>query len=247
MLSLLICDDDAQMLSRLEQEARRVLTVGGIEAKIAVYGDSDELSNSVLSSCDIALLDIDFENSKKNGMDIARSIRAFREDAVIIFVTNYIEYAPEGYEVRAFRYILKNRLDRDLGQHIIEAAELLRSHNDIYKLQVNGEIIDIPVKDILYLEVMHHSVTVYVKDTKNTKAYNIYASLSDLERNLEPLGFLRIHKSYLVNMRHLRRLQCREALLDTGAALPVSEKSYRKSKNKYLLWRGGGTVRWNIL
>lgn len=238
MLGVLICDDDARMLECLEQETRRVLSANGIEAKIAVYSDSDELTDSVLSSCDIALLDIDFENSKKNGMDIARSIRAFREDAVIIFVTNYIEYAPEGYEVRAFRYILKNRLDRDLEPYIIEAAELLRSHNDIYKLQVNGEIIDVPIKDILYLEVMHHSVTVYVKGTKNTKSYSLYASLSEVERELEPLGFLRIHKSYLVNMGHLRKLQCREALLDDGIALPVSEKSYRDSKSKYLLWRG---------
>lgn len=238
MLSVLICDDDAQILAHLEQEARRVLSANGIEAKIAAYSDSDALTDSVLFSCDIALLDIDFENAKRNGMDIARSIRAFREDTVIIFVTNFIEYAPEGYEVRAFRYILKNRLERELEQYILEAADLLRSHNDIYKLQVNGEIIDVPVKDILYLEVMHHSVTVYVKDGKSTRTYSLYASLSDMEKELEPLGFLRIHKSYLVNMRHLRKLQCREALLDSGAALPVSEKSYRDSKSKYLLWRG---------
>lgn len=238
MLSVLICDDDAQILAYLEQEARRVLSANGIEAKIAAYSDSDALTDSVLFSCDIALLDIDFENAKRNGMDIARSIRAFREDTVIIFVTNFIEYAPEGYEVRAFRYILKNRLERELGQYILEAADLLRTHNDIYKLQVNGEIIDVPVKDILYLEVMHHSVTVYVKDGKSTRTYSLYASLSDLEKELAPLGFLRIHKSYLVNMRHLRKLQCREALLDSGAALPVSEKSYRDSKSKYLLWRG---------
>ncbi len=238
MLSVLICDDDAETRKLLEIQTRHILDAGGIEAEISALGDIEELNGGTLSGCDIALLDIDFENSKKSGMDIARALRAVREDAVIIFVTNYIEYAPEGYEVRAFRYILKSRLDRDLERCVVEAAEYLRSHNDIYKIQVNGEIIDLPVKDILYLEVMHHSVTVYVQAGRKMKEYSIYASLSELERDLEPLGFLRIHKSYLANMRHLKKLQCREALLDTGVTLPVSEKSYRDSKSKYLLWRG---------
>lgn len=238
MLSVLVCDDDAQMLERLGSVAQNTLTAQGIDARILTYSTPESLDADLLSECDIALLDIDFEGSPRNGMDIARALRAVREDAIIIFVTNFIEYAPEGYEVRAFRYVLKNRLDTDLGMYIVKAAEYLHTHNDIYKIQINGEIIDLLVRDILYLEVMHHNVTVYVQAKQNIRTYKIYASLSDLEKDLGPLGFLRIHKSYLVNMCHLRRLQCREALLDTGATLPVSEKSYRDSKSKYLLWRG---------
>ena len=91
MLSVLICDDDINMLDRLKQETKHILTANCIEAEVTAHCCIDELGNDELINCDIALLDIDFENSKKSGMDIARAIRAVREDAVIIFVTNYIE------------------------------------------------------------------------------------------------------------------------------------------------------------
>lgn len=74
----------------------------------------ERIPDSILSGCDIAFLDIDFEGKRYNGIDIARRIRSKRKDAVIIFVTNYIEYAPEGYEINAFRYVLKSEISRKL-------------------------------------------------------------------------------------------------------------------------------------
>lgn len=73
---------------------------------------------------------------------------------------------------------------------------------------------------------------------KKQKEYNFYASLSELEERLERLGFLRIHKSYLVNMKYIKKFQCREALLTNGITLRVGEKSYMENKQKYLLWKG---------
>ncbi len=70
----------------------------------------EEISTQILSSADIAFLDVDYSGKNYNGMDIARKLRSLRKDTVIIFVTNFIEYAPEGYEVQAFRYILKREI-----------------------------------------------------------------------------------------------------------------------------------------
>lgn len=108
-------------------------------------------------------------------------------------------------------------------------------------IQVNGEIINLSLDDILYLEVQQHNVTAVMRQQtqgKKQMEYSFYASLSDLEQRLEPLGFLRIHKSYLVNMKHLKKFQCKEATLDDGTTLRVGEKSYSENKRKYLLWKG---------
>jgi DNA-binding LytR/AlgR family response regulator len=70
------------------------------------------------------------------------------------------------------------------------------------------------------------------------KTYKFYSSLASLEEQLADRGFLRIQKSYLVNMRHLRKLQCAQAVLDNGTVLPVSEKTYGEQRQKYLLWKG---------
>ena len=239
MLSILICDDDANMIAAMQSTTESVLKEANVKARILTFPDAASISEQILSNCDIALLDIDFDGAVYNGMDIARKIRALGADTVIIFVTNFIEYAPAGYEVRAFRYILKRDLNADLKAILPLALKQL--NQETLPIQVNGEIIKVPLDDILYLEVQQHNVTVVTRKVmpdRKQKKYNFYASLSDLEERLEPLGFLRIHKSYLVNMKHLKKFQCREAMLDNGMTLRVGEKSYAENKQKFLLWKG---------
>lgn len=239
MLSILICDDDATTLTSIRATTESVLKKFDKKARIHTFIEATSISDQLLSDCDIALLDIDFDGTGYNGMDIARRIRSLRSDTVIIFVTNFIEYAPEGYEVQAFRYILKRDLQSDLTAILPLALKQLNL--ETLPIQVSGEIIKVPLDDILYLEVQQHNVTVVtcgLTSDRKQKEYSFYATLSDLEERLEPLGFLRIHKSYLVNMKHLKRFQCREATLDNGKILRVGEKSYAENKQKFLLWKG---------
>lgn len=239
MLRILLCDDDIGMIDTMRSVTETTLKESNLKAKIYTYTDARSISDQILSSCDIALLDIDFDSAKYNGMDVARKLRSLRSDTVIIFVTNFIEYAPEGYEVQAFRYLLKRDMHTDLKPILLLAYKQL--NRETLPIQVNGEVINIPLDDILYLEVQQHYVTAVTKRTtldKKQKEYSFYASLSDLEERLEPFGFLRIHKSYLVNMKYLKKFQCREAILDNGIILRVGEKSYAEKKQKYLLWKG---------
>lgn len=106
MVKVLICDDDIFALDNLYSEVSLVFQKLGIKAKVYKFQAMAEISDQMLSGCDIALLDIDYNDQNYNGLDIAKRLRQFRKDAIIIFVTNFIEYAPEGYEVQAFRYIL---------------------------------------------------------------------------------------------------------------------------------------------
>ena len=239
MISILICDDDITIVEEMHLVIERILRDADRKAKIYTFTDAASVSEQILSGCDIALLDIDFDGAEYNGMDIARKLRSLRSDTVIIFVTNFIEYAPEGYEVQAFRYILKRDLQADLK--VVLPLALKQLNQETLPIQVNGEIIKVPLDDILYLEVQQHNVTVVTRrltPDRKPKEYCFYATLSDLEGRLEPLGFLRIHKSYLVNMKHLKKFQCREATLDNGMILRVGEKSYAENKQKFLLWKG---------
>lgn len=239
MLSILICDDDISMIGTMQSIVEGVLSETGQKARIQTFTDASLISDPLLSGCDIALLDIDFDGADYNGMDVARRLRALRSDAVIIFVTNFIEYAPEGYEVQAFRYVLKRDIDSDLKPNLLLALKNL--NRETLAIQVNGEIVNLSLDNILYLEVRQHNVTAVMQQQtaeKQQVSYNFYASLSELEHRLEPLGFLRIHKSYLVNMKYIKKFQCRETLLAGGIILRVGEKSYAENKRKYLLWKG---------
>lgn len=240
MLRILICDDDPDFLEFLRQEIRSSLNHATIKATIQVYEGMGDIPETLLHNCDIAFLDIDFSRKQYNGIDIARKIRQKCNRAVIIFITNYIEYAPDGYEVQAFRYILKNEVHAKLERYLIEAVSNLNSVHETFQINVSGEVVNIPIDEILYIESNLHTVKVYVQksDQSSIRNYSYYASLSNVETQLASRGFLRVHKSYLVNMRRIKKYQCHEALLDNGITLRVSEKNYAEQKKKYLLWKG---------
>lgn len=231
---IILCDDDPVFLEAFRAKIDRSLTKLNIAADIALFGKLSDISPAQLTACDMAFLDIDFEGEAYNGIDIARRLREVNQRALIFFITNFIEYAPEGYEVQAFRYILKRDIDIVLGRYLMQALEQLSDTNDVLQLQSNGGIIAVPFISILYLEVLGHSVSVVT----DSGTYTVNATLNSFEQQLENHGFLRVHKSYLVNMRHIKKFQCRELTLDNGSTLRVSEKSYAEQKRKYLLWKG---------
>lgn len=233
-LQIVACDDDPAFLDKLRADVLLIFSRLNVDVCVSVHTSLADLSSQRLAECDIAFLDIDLNSSEVNGIDIARKLRSVNNRALIMFITNFIEYAPEGFEVQAFRYILKRDMGNVLQRYIMQALEQLSEGRETLRLQCRGEYVDLPFEGVLYLEVMQHSVSVVTAD----ETYTVNASLSSFEQHLEKHGFLRVHKSYLVNMKHIRKFTCRELLLDNGSSLRVSEKNYMEQKQKYLLWKG---------
>lgn len=234
MINIIICDDDDGFAARLKDQIDQALQTENRRARIRTFNTMETISEYMLSGCDLAFLDIDFSRKRYTGIDIARKLRQHRKDAVIIFITNYLEYAPEGYEVGAFRYVLKSEVGKKLPLYLPEALAQLEAQQEVLKIQNFGERMDIPLSQILYMESQQHTVTIHTQQ----RTYAFYSTLTALEEQLGPKGFLRIHKSYLVNMAHLTRYQSQEAVLSNGTTLRVSARSYAEKKQKYLLWKG---------
>lgn len=236
MLKILICDDDPVCLEKIRRHVREICD----SAVIHSYQSQTEIPQSCLSDCGIALLDIDFRGQDHNGIQIAQRLRKVNRDAVIIFVTNYVEYAPEGYEVQAFRYLLKSDLSKKLEHYLQDAIEKLQQTKETVTVTVSGEPITIPLQDVLYIEAQAHNALIHIRRQGDgqVQCLRIYASLKSLDAQLSPRGFLRIQKSFLANMRRMRRYQSTGAELDDGTVLPVSPKTYTQQKSQYLLWKG---------
>ena len=231
---VLMCDDDAQQLAMLEAQIRRVFAKLGRQVQISSAERPSLLSREDLAGWDMVFLDIDFPEGEETGIQLARRLREHNKGAVLFFVTNFIEYAPEGYEVQAFRYILKRDIGQIMERYILQAMEQLAEDQEFIRLRSRDTASDIPLSEIRYIEVMDHSVSIHT----GSRSISITATLSSLEAGLDGRGFLRSHKSYLVNMRHIRRFRSRECLLTNGRALAVSEKNYSQQKEKYLRWKG---------
>lgn len=231
MIHFVLCDDDPRFLEELRHQVETNLSCAH---RIHTFTAMEQIPDSILSGCDIALLDADFSGKRYSGIDIARRLRSLRRDAVILFITHYIEYAPEGYEVNAFRYLLKSAVRSKLPGYLAEAVAQVRSGRASLKLQIGGEWMNVPLSEILYIRSDRHTVTVHT----GAKRYTYYQSLTVLEEMLSDQGFLRIHKSVLVNMAHLKQFHSQGAVLSDGTQLRVSEMHYSENKKQFLLWKG---------
>jgi len=241
MIRLVLCDDSPVFLERLRSEIQAIQKEEKIFFAISTFSCAEEISPSLLASADAFFLDIDFAGAGYTGIDLARKIREVNQFGVIVFATNYIEYAPAGYEVQAFRYLLKSEIPLKLRSCLKQVVEEIQNIQETVLLKCSGKSIPFSLTDVLYLEAQDHNVVVYVQPPKSqdSKEYRLYTTLSNLEEQLINKGFLRIQKSYLVNMRRIQKLQCTGAMLDTGLLLKVSQKTYAEQKKKYLLWEGG--------
>lgn len=240
MIRITICDDNRPFLEEIRSKIRSILSHRKIDAEIRVFDCAEAIQDDLISTTDVFFLDIDFADMRYNGIDIAKRIRRIRKDSIIVFVTNFIEYAPEGYEVQAFRYLLKRKIDSTLEQCLLQTIDKLQTEQETIQISTSGETRKFPLSDVLYIESQAHLAVMHVQKAghHSVKTYKFYSSLSSLEDQLSHQGFLRIQKSYLVNMRHLQKYQCTQAILDNGTILPVSEKIYSEQKQKYLLWKG---------
>lgn len=240
-MRIFVCDDSPQMAKKLAAIIEQQVATQGISASIDVVDREKDLCDLDYKVFDIAFLDIDM--GACNGIDLARKLRAVRPDAVIVFVTNYIEYAPSGYGVNAFRYVLKSTMEETLPSVIALALDEYKKRHRVVSFSMASESIDVPVENILYLESNHRVIVMHLINHAR-EFFRFYASITQMEATLSPIGFLRVHKSYLVNMEYIESLQYGKVRLKGSVDLPVSKTNYTELKQYYIAWRGGH--RWNI-
>ena len=234
MVHILICDDDAVFAQDM---AKKILALPAYSPKsmnVQCLTNVSAMSAGELTKFDILFLDIDLGDKK--GIELARTMRVHNAEAVLILVTNFSEYAPEGYEVDAFRYLPKAELDRKLPGYFSDALVVCRTRQRKVEIFCEGESMPVPVQALIYVESQGHEQLLHLTGWSKKELYT-RMTMAQLEELLFPQGFLRIHKRFLVNMAYLQSLQSTGALLTTGKSLKASARNYRENQQKFVDWK----------
>jgi DNA-binding LytR/AlgR family response regulator len=234
MMNLAVCDDDRVFLDELEREIKRYTAEQELDIHIDKYSAPRALLSADLASCDAVFLDIDMPEI--NGLEVAQQLRNIYPDIVIVFVTGWIEYAPAGYRVNAFRYLLKKNLSQELWNCLDDVQKKLAEVSEQITIHTRDRTLEVGLNNILYFEgTSHRSVLMH---TKHQKLIECTGKLSDYEAALSVKGFLRLQKSYLVNMNHIEKIRNYRATLQNGEELKVSERQYALITKDFLMWKG---------
>ena len=223
-----VCDDEREVADLVAEKLREFYPD---ECEIKCYTDGDSLFADSARELFYAFF-LDIGMPTLDGFSLAEKIRADNPFAKIIFVTNHTELAHIGYLYGAFRYVRKFALDEELR----EAAQSLKREFDMQSEFLllrtpRGEIAK-SVKDIRYFEVKGHQVTVFFDDTEE----RVCGTLNEYEQRLKDIGFIRIHKSYLVNFRFIEYVGKTTVTLTDGSTLVLSRNRVAETKRKLLIF-----------
>lgn len=233
-MKIAICDDNHAFASLLYEKIISYFAKIDKQCICEKFFSPEKLLAADLSATHVVFLDVDMP--KINGIDTAHKLRMEHPEIYIVFVTAWIEYAPAGYHVSAFRYLLKQRLDSELARCLDDIREKIAQSQERIQLQGREYPFEIALNDILYFE--GSSYRMVRLHTRDGQVVEFRGKLSDLEKNLCDKGFLRIQNSFIVNMHHLLQIKNYKAYLKDGTTLKTSERNYSKICEHYLIWKG---------
>ncbi len=225
-LHLVICDDEpeqielmTEMLQKLEQDTPFLIEsfscAKDLLSELLTRSENGTKMPDIIFS-DIKMPDVD-------GITFGKRLCQLAPESFLVFTTAYAEYAIQGYEARAYRYLLKP-ISADTIREIIQ--DVLLEIGNRYRLVIKAkEEYMVPLKDVIYLGAEDKYTVIYT-----TMGYHVTRiSLLEYEKMLECYGFFRIHRKYLVNTFHHFAIGNGKITLSNGQELPIS----RRKKDSY--------------
>lgn len=234
MLKIAICEDEIKQQEILKQHINKILTEITNDYEILTFTSGEELLENYPKNIDIFLLDIQMD--KLDGMEIAKKIREIdKKEVEIIFTTSLVKYIQEGYEVRAYRYLLKPIKFDDLKKHLTSCIKEINNKKD-NNIVVNGKdnVYKINVSHITYIEIQNKDMTIHTID----QDYNTKMSIDKIEKELSRYNFFRCHKSFLVNISYVENIKQYVAILENKDEVPISRHRFKETKAKFLSYIG---------
>lgn len=225
MFFIVICEDDILQRELVVRYLKQIFNDLELEYELIEFSSGEELLSNYPDKVDILFLDIQMD--KLTGMDTARKIREFDSNVEIVFTTAILDYIHEGYEVRAYRYLLKPLDYACILKHTKACINDLMDKKDTIVIKDRLQTSIIQINDILYIEVLRKEITIYTKEDK----YVFKTSMKSVEENLDKKNFFRCHKSYLINLKKVTSLREKENIvIIDNSEIPVSRYKLKSLK-----------------
>ena len=187
-------------------------------------------------ACNADLLFLDIQMPGENGLQAAMKVREIDHKVMIIFTTSAAQYALAGYEVQAFDYMLKPLKAEMFEAKLSRALRVLGYNRQEAWVDVSSktETRRVAADSITYIEVANHDIIIHTKDD----VYRHWGSLKKYEEQLAPLHFARCNACYLVNMKHVTRVD-RSSVLVGSDELAVSKAKHKEFLVAFAKYKGG--------
>lgn len=243
MYKIAICDDEIIFADKLKRILKKYLDEKKALYEIDVYSSGREFIDACteIMNYDIFFLDINME--QVDGLQVAKYIRNISNQPYIVFVTAFINYALEGYNYNAVRYLLKT--NNQFDDYVYECMDAImeKMNYSVYMLEIDfieGKR-DITLQRIIFIESKLHKLEYHILED-SIGIYTQYTTLNAIEATFLNNNFIRVHQSFLVNMLHIHRLDNSDGknslIMSDGTRISIPKARWKEVKEKYVVYKG---------
>lgn len=167
-----------------------------------------------------------------DGMELAKILRGWEETGVIVFITSTADYAVKGYSVNALDYIVKPTSCASMDAVLSRIIKRLNQNGTlVINIQNQNGAYELPISGIVHVESKGHNLMFYMLDGTVER---IYASMMDYSETLTKYSFFaRCHKSYIINLNHVKKVMKNIVVMKDGKELNISRRYTDSFKQKY--------------
>lgn len=228
MIYIAICDDDEKLIEDLKVEVCQVLKKIHQTADITAYTQSRMLQYDIEEGKYFDLILSDIEMPNVDGMKLAKYIKNYLPEILVIFITSYLKYAIDAFELSIFRYIPKSMIKMRLTQAIVDAVNMINlQSNKFYKIEMPSRIEKIPYNKIMYIRREgKNSEIVFV----NGGITRVRKSLTQVFKELNSADFIYIDRGDIVNLAHIMGIRDGIVELKDGIRIPASHSRLEEIK-----------------
>lgn len=213
-VNIAICDDDKGYVKEVVEYLNKCSWKRNNHFVYHCFYDGKEL---VASNQNFDFIILDIEMDKMSGVEVKEIFYQRNNQSRIIFLTNYDDYMPESFGKNVYGYISKDMIHKIA----IPLNKIFKEILEHRIFEIGDEMIDL--YEVYYVKADGPYINIYFED-----GYEIFRmTLKYFSNNISNSNFIRIHKSYLTNMRYIKEISNKYIMLDNDKVLPIS-KSNRK-------------------
>lgn len=202
------CDYLQNLLQLWSEEHRTIMDVG-------VFESAEEFLSSMVDAYHLVFLDIQMDGI--DGVTAAHQLRDRGFRGELVFLTAFSEYVFQGYDVRAFNYLLKPPSLAQITTCLDYVSGKL--HEERYTFRYRGSVLQVPYSKILYFSSANH----YTQIVTTEEVYKQMEPMRNIHTYL-PSQFLFCHRTVIINIDHVVMLRGRDLILSNEDTIPVGQK-----------------------
>ncbi|MDR2888503.1 MAG: LytTR family DNA-binding domain-containing protein [Lachnospiraceae bacterium] len=242
MLKIAICEEEKCIGNKVRPVLHKYLSLQGIASEVNSFRSGNDFLEQGTKLANYKMVFLDIKKDDPDGIETARKIREIGKELFVVLTSGseYPGFMTEGYKLDVFRYILKN--GEDFIADVYECMDaIIGKLNGLSPWQgyfFNEGYRAVALERLLYIESHLHKLEFHVLED-GWKIYSLYDTLNKIEGSLINNGFVRIHQSFLVNMRYMQAVSRYKVQMDNGIQFTIPRARYNRVEGQFVAYKGG--------